>query len=304
MHRDAVKRILLVVSSAPLVPGPLYGLRTWRVVTHDGRERLSAPQRGTPWTLGEGWIEATCGEDHRAPAAGCGCGIHAWHPRRASARRILRSRFDLPGIVEADGAVEVHEEGFRAQRARPYAFVRVPGRNPFLIERLAAAYGAEVLDLRRAEELLAVCRERSLGLQEPVVEELIGAEAIAERRRARARQRRNDALRVVAALLVVAIACALALAVLLTRGREVRRRAVRVDRAALGLLPFLLAPEGAEVEEVVRAARHLAAAPEGRVRVEDALAVAQEVALAGQLERLIALDVVRRARRRCSSGVR
>ena len=96
--------------------------------------------------------------------------------------------------------------GFRAQRARPYAFVRVPGRNPFLIERLAAAYGAEVLDLRRAEELLAVCRERSLGLQEPVVEELIGAEAIAERRRARARQRRNDALRVVAALLVVAIA--------------------------------------------------------------------------------------------------
>ena len=98
------------------------------------------------------------------------------------------------------------------RKVRPAAFVRVPGRNPFLIERLAAAYGAEVLDLRRAEELLAVCRERSLGLQEPVVEELIGAEAIAERRRARARQRRNDALRVVAALLVAAIACALALA--------------------------------------------------------------------------------------------
>jgi hypothetical protein len=201
----------VIVSSAPLVPGPLYGLRTWRVVTHDGRERLSAPQRGTPWTLGEGWIEATCVEDHRAPAAGCGCGIHAWHPRRASARRILRSRFDLPGIVEADGAVEVHEDGFRAQRARPYAFVRLPGRNPFLIERLAAAYGAEILDLRRPEELLAVCRERRLGLQEPVVEELLGAEAIAERRRARARQRRSDALRLVAALLVFALACALAL---------------------------------------------------------------------------------------------
>jgi hypothetical protein len=199
------------VSSAPLVPGPLYGLRTWRVVTHDGRERLSAPQRGTPWTPGEGWIEATCGEDHPAPAADCGCGIHAWHPRRASARRILRSRFDLPGIVEADGAVEVHEDGFRAQRARPYAFVRLPGRNPYVIERLAAAYGAEVLDLRRPEELLAVCRERRLGLEEPVVEDLIGAEAIAERRRARARQRRNDVLRVVAALLVVAVIYALAL---------------------------------------------------------------------------------------------
>ena len=57
-----------------------------------------------------------------------------------------------------------------------------------------------------------MCRERRLGLQEPVVEELLGAEAIAERRRARARQRRNDALRVVAALLVVALAGALALA--------------------------------------------------------------------------------------------
>jgi hypothetical protein len=201
-----------LVSSAPLVPGPLYGLRTWRVVISDGRERLCAPQRGTPWTLGDGWLEATCDEGHGAPAAACGCGIHAWHPRRAAARRILRSRFDLPGIVEADGAVEVHEDGFRAQRARPYAFVRLPGRNPFLIERLAAAYGAEVLDLRRPEELLAVCRERRLGLQEPVVEELIGAEAIAAHRRARARQRRNDFVRVVAALLIIAVACVLALA--------------------------------------------------------------------------------------------
>jgi hypothetical protein len=183
------------------------------VVTHDGRERLSAPQRGTPWTPGRGWQEATCGEGHAAPAADCRCGIHAWHPRRASARRILRSRFDLPGIVEVDGAVEVHEDGFRAERARPYAFVRLPGRNPFLIDRLAAVYGAEILDLRRPEELLEVCRERRLGLQEPVVEELLGAEAIDERRRARARQRRNDAVRVAAALVVVALACVLALVI-------------------------------------------------------------------------------------------
>ena len=82
----------MLVSSAPLVPGPLYGLRTWRVVTHDGRERLSAPQRGTPWALGDGWVEASCGEDHPAPAAGCGCGIHAWHPRRASGRSPLTIR--------------------------------------------------------------------------------------------------------------------------------------------------------------------------------------------------------------------
>jgi hypothetical protein len=200
------------VSSAPLVPGPLYGLRTWRVVIEDGRERLSAPQRGTPWTHGRGWGEAACGEGHAAPAPDCRCGIHAWHPRRGSARRILRSRFDLPGIVEADGAVEVHEDGFRAQRARPYAFVRLPGRNPYAIERLAAAYGAEVIDLRRPEELLAVCRERHLGLQPPIVEQLIGPEVLAARHREQARRRRDDALRLAAALLVLAIGCALAVA--------------------------------------------------------------------------------------------
>jgi hypothetical protein len=193
-----------VVSDGPLVPGPIYGLRTWRVVTDDGRERLAAPQRGTPWPSGRGWMQAICGEGHAAPASGCQCGIHAWHPRRASARRVLASRFELPGIVEADGAVEVHADGFRAERARPYAFVRLPGRNPFLIDRIAASYGAEILDLRHPKELLAVCRERNLGLQEPVVEALLGIEAIDERRLARVRKRRDNALRVIAALLVTA----------------------------------------------------------------------------------------------------
>jgi hypothetical protein len=193
-----------VVSDGPLVPGPIYGLRTWRVVTDDGRERLAAPQRGTPWPSGRAWMQARCAEGHPAPASGCQCGIHAWHPRPTSARRVLASRFELPGIVEADGAVEVHADGFRAERARPYAFVRLPGRNPFLIGRIAASYGAEILDLRHPKELLAVCRKRNLGLQEPVVEALLGIEAIDERRRARLRKRRNDALRVVAALLVTA----------------------------------------------------------------------------------------------------
>jgi hypothetical protein len=122
---------------------------------------------------------------------------------------VLASRFDLPGIVEVDGAVEVHDDGFRAARARPYAFVRLPGRNPFLIERLGAVYGAEVLDLRRPEELLAICRERGLGLPEPVVVDLIGAEAFEERRRERARMRREAIVRVVVVVAMVAAVCVL-----------------------------------------------------------------------------------------------
>jgi hypothetical protein len=196
------------MSEAPLLPGPLYGLRTWRVVTEGGRERLTAPQRGTVWASGA-WVAATCAEGHAAPAAGCRCGIHAWHPRPASARKVLASRFDLPGIVEADGAVEVHDDGFRAERARPYAFIRLPGRNPFLIERLGATYGAEVLDVRRPDDLLAICRERGLGLPEPVVVELLGAEAFAERQRERARLRRAAVVRMAATALLLAALCAL-----------------------------------------------------------------------------------------------
>ena len=98
-----------------------------------------------------------------------------------------------------------------ARSVPPYAFVRLPGRNPFLIERLAAAYGAEVLDLRRAEELLACAASAAWGCRSRSSRSSSGPRRIAERRRARARQRRNDALRVVAALLVVALACALAL---------------------------------------------------------------------------------------------
>jgi hypothetical protein len=180
-----------VVSEVPLLPGPLYGLRTWRVVVEDGRERLTAPQRGTD----------------------CRCGIHAWHPRPTAARRVLASRFDLPGIVEVDGAVEVHDDGFRAARARPYAFVRLPGRNPFLIERLGAIYGAEVLDLRRPDELLAICRERGLGLPEPVVVDLIGAEAFEERRRERARMRREAIVRVVVVVAMLVALCVLGVTV-------------------------------------------------------------------------------------------
>jgi hypothetical protein len=181
-----------------LVPGPIYGLRTWRVVRDDGRERLAAPHRATVWPAGHRWLQASCDVGHAAPAADCGCGLHAWHPRLATARRVLASRFDVPGIVEAEGPVELHADGFRAARARPYAFVLLPRRNPFLVERLSAAYGAEVLALRDPEELVAACAARHLGLSAAVVDALLGPEAVAQRRQDRRRSRRQAAARVAA----------------------------------------------------------------------------------------------------------
>jgi hypothetical protein len=187
----------------PLVPSPLYGLRTWTVVGAAGAERLSGPQRGGTWPTGGTWLEAGCGEsaDHAAPAPGCHCGIHAYHPSRAAAARVLAVRRQLPGVVAGSGEIEVHADGFRAQRARPHAFVLAPGRNPALVERLAAAYGVPVVEARDAAALARWCRERELGLPEDVVAELLGPSALAARRRAR----RTEIVRLVAALAVMAV---------------------------------------------------------------------------------------------------
>jgi hypothetical protein len=197
------------VTETPLVPGPLYGLRAWRVVGDERGERLAAPHRGTTWPTEGEWLQATCStKAHSAPAAGCDCGVHAFHPSRAAAKRVLAVRREVAGIVEAGGAVEVHEDGFRAERGRPHALVLAPGGNAQLVRRLAREYGAETIEVRRADDLLAYCREHGLGLSDTVVRDLLGPGHAADRSARRRRRRRNDVLRVaivlaVAALLVV-----------------------------------------------------------------------------------------------------
>jgi hypothetical protein len=197
------------VTGEPLVAGPVYGLRTWRVVSEPGGERLAAPHRGTAWPLGGEWLRAACpSAGHAAPAPGCDCGVHGLHPRRGTARQVLACRREIAGVVEAEGAVELYEDGFRAERGRPYALFSLPGRNAAQIARLAETYGARVADVRTPDELVAWCREHELGLSEPVVAELLGPVRSGPARRRRA----TDALRVAAALAIAALLVALGLA--------------------------------------------------------------------------------------------
>jgi hypothetical protein len=196
------------MSDEPLVATPVYGLRTWSVTGARPDERLAGAYRdAAPWPTGGAWLEASCPgpEGHTAPAPQCGCGIHAWHPRRWAARRILARRREVPGIVEATGAIEVHENGFRAQRARPYALLLAPGRNAGLLHRLGAAYHVPVVDADGADAVLRWCREHGLGLSAPVVAELLGPGEVEKRQRARHAKLRKDALRVAAALVVAAL---------------------------------------------------------------------------------------------------
>lgn len=192
----------------PLIPTPVYGLRTWTVSGEHPDERLAGAYRdAAPWPAGDAWLEAVCpsAEGHSAPAPGCGCGIHAWHPRPRAARRILAGRREIPGIVEASGAIEVHEDGFRGERARPYALLLAPGRNAPLVHRLAHAYGVPVVEAADADAVLGWCSEHGLGLTAPVVAELLGADELDARRRTRRAKVRANAFRLAAAVVIAAL---------------------------------------------------------------------------------------------------
>jgi hypothetical protein len=204
------------VSDTPLFPNPVYGLRTWVIVGERGAERLAGPQRGEGWPPGGAWADASCARSpqHRAPAHDCDCGLHALHPSRRSARRILSARREIPGIVEARGQIEVHADGFRAERARPYALLLLPGRNARLLHRLGESYGVEVLEVDGADAVVTLCRERALGLDESGVAQLLGPASAERQRRARRERMRAAALRLAAvvALSVLLVVAGLALA--------------------------------------------------------------------------------------------
>jgi hypothetical protein len=194
------------MTETPLVPTPVYGLRTWTVTGEPPDERLAGAYReAAPWPAGGAWLEAECKEGHSAPAPQCTCGVHAWHPRPRAARRILAGRREVPGIVEASGAIEVHEDGFRAERARPYALLLAPGRNAALTHRLGEAYRVPVVEAADADAVLGWCREHGLGLGEPVVADLLGADELDARRRAHKAKVRANVLRITAAAVVATL---------------------------------------------------------------------------------------------------
>ena len=157
-------------------------------------------------------LDAVCSvtPPHSPPGATCTCGVHAWHPSRAAARRVCGVRGDVPGIVEASGAVEVHADGFRAERGRPHALALLPNRNARQLERLADAYEIELLRLDGPDALLAYCSDHGLGFSEGVVAELVGTDKLAADR---LRRRRRGALAVVWVVVVALVLGGIAFAV-------------------------------------------------------------------------------------------
>jgi hypothetical protein len=114
---------------------------------------------------------------------------------------VLGRRDTIGGVVEAAGAVELHRDGFRAERARPRALLVAPRANAALVRRLSAAYGAEAVAVSGPRDVVAWCDARGYGLAPDVVDALLGPETVAEARR----RTRSAWLRVAAALAVIAL---------------------------------------------------------------------------------------------------
>lgn len=99
--------------------------------------------------------EARCdqGKDHEAPAPDCECGLYAYHSLQE-----LGPDDGVIGVVAAWGRLEVHHDGFRAERARILALARTDCEvfepETFRhIEAVAARYHLPLVPLRQLESV-------------------------------------------------------------------------------------------------------------------------------------------------------
>ena len=119
-----------------LVPASLRGYRTWRPLGRrahvpDGALPLTSVTRRVVWTpsLAAGckpkdtgtpgpWSSTLAG-NHRAPQAGCSCGIYGWYAPTDTGMVSAR----VFGVIEASGLILMGERGFRAEKAQITAVV-------------------------------------------------------------------------------------------------------------------------------------------------------------------------------------
>ena len=185
------------IGGEPLVPGGVHGLRTWGLaLDREGRPGLIGYGH-TRWESGGRPTRGDClpGEGEPkvhptgspVPAAGCACGLYASHPwARDPNSDFLRvdgmglEPDDVFGVVEAWGRMEVHEDGFRAEYARPIAlFARTGAELEWDVpnDRMAEEYSCELIRVGSVEELAAELEQFDKGLDPVLVEDLVGERA-------------------------------------------------------------------------------------------------------------------------------
>ena len=150
------------------------------------------PEGKTTWAACRGRGSGVHPPGAPAPAGPCTCGLYALHPWAVGRQKswtdksltmVVRSgRLEIVGIVEAWGTVHVHNEGFRAQYARPVNLLLIgtPRDSDYgrFVEDLAIAYRAGVTEVTDAGAFEDHCREHGIGMSpEDVAALTSGAEA-------------------------------------------------------------------------------------------------------------------------------
>ncbi|MCB0857348.1 MAG: hypothetical protein KDB57_04405 [Solirubrobacterales bacterium] len=144
-------------AGVPYLAGTIIGVREWRGSGNLGPMFIAAEE--FEWKSDGGATEARCARGHDAPAPSCECGLYAYHPWSVPGRVLLersgRSGASVRGLVAAWGKVEVHGDGFRAQYAKPVAFIHEPGAAASEdLQELAGRCEAELIDAGRVEAWL------------------------------------------------------------------------------------------------------------------------------------------------------
>lgn len=101
---------------------------------------------------------ATAEAKHQAPHSGCQCGLYALHALPAGWDSFDPDTPIVPGAVAVWGKLEVHADGFRAERARPVVLARSDEFSVKVnrwIETAARRRGIEVVDLSELHEYAA-----------------------------------------------------------------------------------------------------------------------------------------------------
>ena len=177
----------------PHFAGTILGVRSWLVPP--SIDELHPLVKITSWRTDGSRTEAFCATTgfkptHSPPGKDCECGLYAYHPWSHEARNLDSSPawnrgWSLAGAVEAWGRIELHREGFRAEFARPVAFLappRLDHESRLALERLCQSTGAELIDpATGGASLRGWVNRHPRGLERSVFEELLPAPETGDR---------------------------------------------------------------------------------------------------------------------------
>jgi hypothetical protein len=162
---------------------PAIGFRVWRIDEMLTGPRLASPHRYAAWLPGLP-LKAECKDEsgartlanpHRKqpgvgpPVEGCTCGIYAYHEAEEMVEAL--TSWQVGGAVIAWGRITIHQEGFRAEFARPLALcyqqTLVAGSTAKSLARLADLYRLPVIDASHIAVFAAEFGESYLPAAEP-----------------------------------------------------------------------------------------------------------------------------------------